>query len=54
MNHRVWPGQPYPMGATWDGAGVNIAVFSECGERVDVCVFDSPEATEPSDSGTLR
>ncbi len=26
---RVWPGRPYPLGATWDGAGVNFALFSE-------------------------
>src|SRR5205823_3552054 len=26
---RVWPGHPYPLGATWDGAGVNFALFSE-------------------------
>ena len=26
---RVWPGNPYPLGATWDGKGVNFALFSE-------------------------
>jgi glycogen operon protein len=25
----LWPGRPYPLGATWDGAGVNFALFSE-------------------------
>ncbi len=40
-NPRVWPGRPYPLGATWDGRGVNIAVFSEHAERVEVCLFDN-------------
>ncbi len=43
---RVWPGKPYPLGATWDGAGVNFAVFSEHAAKVDLCLFASPEATE--------
>ena len=37
---RVWPGTPYPLGATWDGKGVNFALFSENAERVDLCLFD--------------
>ncbi len=36
----VWPGQPYPLGATWDGEGVNFALFSEHAERVELCLFD--------------
>ena len=36
----VWPGNPYPLGATWDGEGVNFALFSEHAERVELCVFD--------------
>jgi glycogen operon protein len=39
---RVWPGQPYPLGATWDGAGVNFALFSENATGVDLCLFDHP------------
>ena len=31
----VWPGKPYPPGATWDGEGVNFALFSEHSEKVD-------------------
>ncbi|HEX9260390.1 MAG TPA: glycogen debranching protein GlgX [Acidimicrobiales bacterium] len=38
---RVWPGQPYPLGATWDGRGVNFALFSEHATRVELCLFDS-------------
>jgi len=36
----VWPGQPNPRGATWDGEGVNFALFSENAEKVEVCIFD--------------
>ena len=39
---RVWPGRPYPLGATWDGQGVNVALFSERAEAVDLCLFDRP------------
>jgi isoamylase len=41
---RVWPGSPYPLGATWDGVGVNFALFSEHATRVELCLFDSVEA----------
>ena len=41
----VFPGGPYPLGATWDGAGVNFAIFSEHGTAVELCLFDSVEAT---------
>lgn len=34
------PGQPYPLGATWDGLGVNFAIFSEHAEAVELCLFD--------------
>lgn len=40
MNVRVWPGEPYVLGATWDGEGVNFALFSENAERVELCLFD--------------
>jgi len=36
----VWPGRPYPRGATWDGEGVNFAIFSSGAERVELCIFD--------------
>jgi isoamylase len=37
----VWPGTPYPLGASWDGKGVNFALFSENAEAVDLCLFDA-------------
>jgi glycogen operon protein len=43
---RVWPGQPYPQGATWDGAGVNFALFSENASRVQLCLFDGPDGNQ--------
>ena len=36
----VWPGQPYPRGATWDGEGVNFALFSQHAEKVELALFD--------------
>src|SRR5437588_3087274 len=45
---RVWPGQSYPLGASWDGAGVNFALFSEHATKVELCLFESPEDTAES------
>ena len=43
---RVWPGRPYPLGATWDGRGVNFALFSEHAKRVELCLFDAADSSE--------
>ena len=40
---RVWPGHPYPLGATWDGAGTNFSVFSDAAETVELCLFDADD-----------
>jgi isoamylase len=45
---RVWPGSPYPLGATWDGAGVNFALFSENAAKVELVLFDAADATMES------
>jgi glycogen operon protein len=37
---RRWPGEPFPLGSTWDGQGTNFALFSENAERVELCLFD--------------
>lgn len=37
---RVWPGRPYPFGATWDGEGGHFALFSENAMGVELCHFD--------------
>src|ERR1700684_956778 len=41
---QLWPGTAYPLGATWDGSGTNFALFSEAGERVELCLFDDEGA----------
>jgi len=41
---QLWPGTAYPLGATWDGSGTNFALFSEVGERVELCLFDDAGA----------
>ena len=50
---RVWPGEPQPFGATWNGRGVNIALFSENADRVELCLFDTPDAATESARITL-
>jgi isoamylase len=40
----VRPGRPYPLGATWDGVGVNFALFAEHATSVELCLFSSPDA----------
>jgi len=42
---RTRPGRPYPLGATWDGAGVNFALFSENATAVELCLFDENRET---------
>ena len=37
---RIWPGRSYPLGATYDGAGTNFALFSEIATKVELCLFD--------------
>jgi glycogen operon protein len=45
----IWPGKPYPLGATWDGTGVNFALFSENATSVELCLFDSPDDLHESE-----
>lgn len=42
----IWTGEPYPLGASWDGEGVNFAVFSEHAQRIDLCLFDETGTVE--------
>jgi isoamylase len=37
---EVWPGRPFPLGATWDGPGTNFSIFSENADGVELCLFD--------------
>jgi isoamylase len=36
---QVWPGDAYPLGATYDGTGTNFALFSEVAQRVVLCLY---------------
>ena len=45
---RAWPGAPYPLGASWDGEGVNFALFSEHAQAVRLELFDDPRSGVPS------
>jgi isoamylase len=54
MATRVWPGRPYPLGATWDGSGTNFALYSEHATKVELCLFDDPDAEKESQCIALR
>jgi isoamylase len=41
---RVWPGRPFPLGATWDGEGTNFSIFTENAHTVELCLFDDEDA----------
>jgi len=53
---RIWPGAPYPLGATWDGWGTNFALFSELAEGVELCLFtgDGMERDTPETETRVR
>ena len=42
---RLGPGQPHPMGATWDGQGINFAVYSANADKIELCLF-TPDGRE--------
>jgi glycogen operon protein len=50
---RVWPGSPHPLGATWDGEGVNFALFSEHATAVELCIFEHADDAVPVESVTM-
>jgi isoamylase len=45
---RIWPGSPSPLGATFNDRGVNFSLFSELATKVELCLFDSPDASAES------
>lgn len=49
MNITVYPGHPYPLGATWDGNGVNFALYADNATAVELCLFDSNESGEETE-----
>ncbi|TSD65013.1 glycogen debranching protein GlgX [Inquilinus sp. KBS0705] len=46
MARKIYPGKPYPLGATWDGNGVNFAVFTENATGVELCLFNNTDDTQ--------
>src|SRR4029078_2639936 len=46
---RISHGHPYPLGATWDGRGVNFALYSENATKVELCLFDSADAKKEAE-----
>jgi isoamylase len=46
--YRVWPGKNAPLGATWDGEGVNFALFSDSAEKVELCLFETENGQKES------
>jgi isoamylase len=50
---HIWPGAPYPLGATWDGWGANFTLFSEVAERVELCLFSDANDSNVGDGGRL-
>ena len=42
---QIWPGRPFPRGATFDGHGVNFVVYSRVAERIEVCLYDENDHT---------
>lgn len=44
MSRLLWPGNPYPLGATWDGQGVNFSLFADNATGVELCLFDHPDS----------
>jgi len=51
---RLWPGTPYPLGATWDGSGTNFAVFSEAADAVELCLFEGQAGGSEEDGAGPR
>ena len=43
----LWRGRPYPLGSSWDGEGVNFALYSEHAEKVELCLFDTSADAKP-------
>jgi isoamylase len=54
LSRKVLPGRSYPLGASYDGRGVNFAIYSEPAGEVELCLFDSPDAERESERIRLR
>jgi isoamylase len=54
LSRRVLPGRPYPLGASWDGNGVNFALYTEHGTEVELCLFDGIDSPHEAERVRLR
>jgi isoamylase len=54
LQRKVLPGRPFPLGATWDGTGVNFALYSEHATEVELCLFDAAGDAVESERVRLR
>jgi isoamylase len=53
LKTKIYPGSPYPLGATWDGEGVNFALYADNATAVELCLFDHNNTTKESHSVKL-
>src|SRR5580704_15786548 len=53
MTSRIWPGRAFPLGASYDGHGVNFAIFSEDATKVELCLFDQETGAAERERLTL-
>lgn len=53
MKRSIYPGKPYPLGATWDGEGVNFSLYAENATKVQLCLFDGDAADAHEERITL-
>jgi glycogen operon protein len=53
MSSRIWPGRSYPLGASFDGKGVNFAIYSERATKVELCLFDRATGARERETLTL-
>src|SRR5690606_33327104 len=51
---RIWPGSAAKMGATWDGEGVNFALFSQDATKVELCLFDALDPSQETHRIVLK
>src|SRR4051812_9200922 len=53
MSRKLYPGSHYPLGATWDGEGVNFAIYSENATGVDLCFFEENNSDKTTEHISL-
>ncbi len=53
-HYQIYPGKPYPLGASWDGDGVNFALYSENATKVELCLFDKDKPIQESQRVSLK